>query len=91
MNPASEHPVQFFTGVLFGAAVVGLVLGLIPLAVGALTQQRSLGAKTFVITFVASLIGGAILAVPTATISSLYIIYKLKKHQRTDRNASPEA
>ncbi len=84
---ATNHPVIFFTGVVLGAVVVGLVVGLIPLAVGALTRQRPLGVKGFISCLIASLVGGALVAIPVAAVFCIYIVIKSRKGPDPDEPA----
>lgn len=88
-SDAAAHPAAFFTGIAIGAAVVGLVVGLIPLAVGALTNQKRLGTTGFISCLVGSLIGGAMFAVPIAVGFCINIVIKSRKKPTTNDAPPP--
>jgi|GEM_PF-1005530 hypothetical protein len=90
-NAAASHPLIFYVGAVLGAIVVGLLVGLIPLAVGFLTNQKRLGTTGFISCFVSSLIAGALLAVPVAAGFSIYIAVKSNRTNKTDAPPSSPA
>lgn len=90
-NVAAANPVAFFTGAILGAAIVGLVVGLIPLAVGALTGQKHFGTTGFIFCLIGSLVGGAVVAIPIAVAFCVYIVIKSRKASKQNDAAPPPA
>ena len=85
----AQHPVAYFVAVAFGAIVVGLVCGLIPLAAGALTKQKRLAILGFTACFVGGLLGGVLLAVPLALGFTITIIVKWKNMAEHNEPTQP--
>ena len=87
---ATESQLAFFTGAVFGAIVVGLICGLIPLAIGAITHQKRSAVISFFACLFASLLGGAVVAVPTALVFSIVLLIKWQRApNKHDESAKP--
>ena len=66
----------FMAGVLVGALLMGVVIGLIPLIIGIVKEQRNLGIIGLVSCTVGNLILGLFLSIPIALIFSIIILTK---------------
>ena len=66
----------FMAGVLVGALLMGVVIGLIPLIIGIVKEQRTLGIIGLVSCIVGNLILGLLLSIPIALIFSIIILTK---------------
>ena len=66
----------FMAGVLIGALLMGVVIGLIPLIIGIVKEQLNLGIIGLVSCIVGNLILGLLLSIPIALIFSIIILTK---------------
>jgi hypothetical protein len=66
-------------GALVGSLVVGALLGLIPFVLGQSLAQIKVGRLAFLCAVVAGLLGGAVLAFPTALVFTVVIIVKWRR------------
>ena len=68
--------VAYGAGMVIGALIVGVVCGLLPFFLGRRHGQRKLAMAGFITSIVVSLIGGAVIAVPTAIIFTVVIVVR---------------
>jgi hypothetical protein len=78
---------SFFMGVLFGALLMGVGMGLFPLVIGLIFKRTSLAIGGFVACVIAGFVLGIIAALPTALGFTAYIAVKA----RDERKAKIEA
>lgn len=71
-----SHPISYFFGLVVGAIAVGFLCGLVPAIAGGLTKQKRLAYIGFISCLVASVIAGALLAVPIAVGFGIVILTK---------------
>ena len=70
----TPHTTGYWIGVLFGAAMMGGLCGLMPLLTGMNRSNITLGGIGFVCTLIAGLILGVILALPVAVVFTIIIL-----------------
>ena len=75
--------VGFGLGLVGGSLLAGALLGLIPLVVGQLVAQTKLGRIGFVVTVLASFIGGAVLAGPVSLGFVVAILWRWRRARST--------
>tara|TARA_Y100001970_G_scaffold222937_1_gene274374 strand:+ start:6955 stop:7191 length:237 start_codon:yes stop_codon:yes gene_type:complete len=66
----------YFVGVIFGALIMGAIIGLIPLILGINKGQKQLGIIGLVSCIVGSLILGLFLSIPIAIVFTIIILTK---------------
>jgi uncharacterized membrane protein len=75
--------VGFGLGLVGGSLLVGVLLGLIPIVVGQLVAQTKLGRVGFVVTVLASFVGGVVLAVPASLAFVVAVLWQWRRVRRT--------
>ncbi len=90
----NAEQVGFWTGILFGGFVVGVLCGLLPLILGLKKQRCGLALTSCISCVVSGLILGLILAVPVSIIFTVVILFLKKPKEQnpisrfTERNSS---
>jgi len=64
----------YTSGMLIGALLMGVVLGLIPLFVGVIQKKSRHAGGAFMLTILAGLVGGIYYAAPAAILGTLLVL-----------------